>query len=314
MANQTKEALKQLLESLKQIQESKDNSQDRTTEALVNSIKQELGKNDNYILNILRSIAGEIPVNRIRNGKYKGRDAESIEAASERLNDRLEDLTGFVQLTADYDNNLIDFLIELIKRVKRMENSGGQGSFDGLKDVELVGNKLKFKKTDDSTKEINLPSGSGGGQSFVGVTDVDRVGDVIKITRSDNTSDNVDLSDLKNEVAVKDVNIVGGKLKVTKTDNTSQDINLPNNQGGGQNFVGLTDLSKANDKLLYSKSDGGTGEIDLSSYKNPNSIMEVTFSNNKFKFKKLDNSFEEISLPEDNYEALTAQEIEDLFN
>ena len=313
MANQTKEALKQLLESLKQIQESKDNSQDRTTEALVNSIKQELGKNDNYILNILRSIAGEIPVNRIRNGKYKGRDAESIEAASERLNDRLEDLTGFVQLTSDYDNNLIDFLIELIKRVKRMENSGGQGSFDGLKDVELVGNKLKFKKTDDSTKEINLPSGSGG-VNFVGVTDVDRVGDVIKITRSDNTSDNVDLSDLKNEVAVKDVNIVGGKLKVTKTDNTSQDINLPNNQGGGQNFVGLTDLSKANDKLLYSKSDGGTGEIDLSSYKNPNSVMEVTFSNNKFKFKKLDNSFEEISLPEDNYEALTAQEIEDLFN
>ena len=313
MANQTKEALKQLLESLKQIQESKDNSQDRTTEALVNSIKQELGKNDNYILNILRSIAGEIPVNRIRNGKYKGRDAESIEAASERLNDRLEDLTGFVQLTSDYDNNLIDFLIELIKRVKRMENSGGQGSFDGLKDVELVGNKLKFKKTDDSIKEINLPAGSGG-PSFVGVTDVDRVGDVIKITRSDNTSDNVDLSDLKNEVVVKDVNIVAGKLKVTKTDNTSQDINLPNQGGGGQNFVGLTDLSKANDKLLYSKSDGGTGEIDLSSYKNPNSIMEVTFSNNKFKFKKLDNSFEEISLPEDNYEALTAQEIEDLFN
>lgn len=313
MANQTKEALKQLLESLKQIQESKDNFQDRTTEALVNSIKQELGKNDNYILNILRSIAGEIPVNRIRNGKYKGRDAESIEAASERLNDRLEDLTGFVQLTSDYDNNLIDFLIELIKRVKRMENSGGQGSFDGLKDVELVGNKLKFKKTDDSIKEINLPAGSGG-VNFVGVTDVDRVGDVIKITRSDNTSDNVDLSDLKNEVAVKDVNIVAGKLKVTKTDNTSQDINLPNQGGGGQNFVGLTDLSKANDKLLYSKSDGGTGEIDLSSYKNPNSIMEVTFSNNKFKFKKLDNSFEEISLPEDNYEALTAQEIEDLFN
>lgn len=313
MANQTKEALKQLLENLKQIQESKDNSQDRTTEALVNSIKQELGKNDNYILNILRSIAGEIPVNRIRNGKYKGRDAESIEAASERLNDRLEDLTGFVQLTSDYDNNLIDFLIELIKRVKRMENSGGQGSFDGLKDVELVGNKLKFKKTDDSIKEINLPAGSGG-PSFVGVTDVDRVGDVIKITRSDNTSDNVDLSDLKNEVVVKDVNIVAGKLKVTKTDNTSQDINLPNQGGGGQNFVGLTDLSKANDKLLYSKSDGGTGEIDLSSYKNPNSIMEVTFSNNKFKFKKLDNSFEEISLPEDNYEALTAQEIEDLFN
>ena len=173
MANETKEAIKQLLNTIKSFQDNKDSSQDKHTQSLFDQVKNDLGNNEFRILNLLRAIAGEIPENRLRNGKYKGKPADSVEAASERLNDRLEDLTGLVQLTSDYDNNLIDFLVDLSKRVSKVE---------------------RFKGSENPTPQT---------PGLVGVVDIDRVGDSLRFTRSDNTKEMINLSDLRNDISIE---------------------------------------------------------------------------------------------------------------
>ena len=127
--NIDKETLSIILKYIKQFESKKEIAE-------MASLKTEIGKNrdkleslDKLLKDVFYGIAGAIPDSRVdRNGKYKGYPESTVEAAGERMRDRLENLTGNSQLTADYDYNLVDYLEKLAKIIRNLGNGGNPGN------------------------------------------------------------------------------------------------------------------------------------------------------------------------------------------
>lgn len=117
--NIDRETLATILKYLKQYESKKEN-----TELI--KIKDKVESLDKLLKDVFYGIAGSIPDNRVdRNSKYKGYPESTVEAAGERMRDRLENLTGNSQITADYDYNLVDYLEKLSKIIRNQGNNQG---------------------------------------------------------------------------------------------------------------------------------------------------------------------------------------------
>ena len=122
--NIDRETLATILKYLKQYESKKENTE-------LTKIKDKVESLDKLLKDVFYGIAGSIPDNRVdRNGKYKGYPESTVEAAGERMRDRLENLTGNSQITADYDYNLVDYLEKLSKIIRNLGNNqgGNQGN------------------------------------------------------------------------------------------------------------------------------------------------------------------------------------------
>ena len=117
--NIDRETLATILKYLKQYESKKEN-----TELI--KIKDKVESLDKLLKDVFYGIAGSIPDNRVdRNSKYKGYPESTVEAAGEGMRDRLENLTGNSQITADYDYNLVDYLEKLSKIIRNQGNNQG---------------------------------------------------------------------------------------------------------------------------------------------------------------------------------------------
>ena len=149
--NIDKETLRTILKYLKQFETKKENEEMASLKTEIGKNKEKLESLNNLLKDIFYGIAGAIPDSRVdRNGKYKGYPESSVEAAGERMRDRLENLTGNSQLTADYDYNLVDYLEKLAKIIRNLgSNPGNPGNPQTpggtyVKDAEyLVSNNKK---------------------------------------------------------------------------------------------------------------------------------------------------------------------------
>lgn len=127
--NIDKETLSIILKYIKQFESKKEIAEMASLKTEISKNRDKLESFDKLLKDVFYGIAGAIPDSRVdRNGKYKGYPESTVEAAGERMRDRLENLTGNSQLTADYDYNLVDYLEKLAKIIRNLGNGGNPGN------------------------------------------------------------------------------------------------------------------------------------------------------------------------------------------